>query len=912
MMSESLWATFCGTAERSPDVAAILSPARQPLRFGDLPARLEAVRDDLARLGIGRGDRVASVLRRGPETAVCHLGVSMCAMCMPMDPDFSEAEFTRYLTQLRPAAMIVAEGHSRAARACATALGIRVIDLVSRSSDPAGTFSLVSPEGLDGPRRVGQWNTAEDMALVLLTSGSTAAPKAVPLRVRHLIAYARVFGDHYALSAHDRCLHVMPMFHGHGVKSGIIVSLLNGSGVIASPGFDVPTFFQQMQSMRPTWYSAGSSIQQAILARIDDYRDIARDAQLRFIRSGSGRLDPRVMAGLEQAFGAPVLERYGMSETGNLAANPLPPGIRKPGSVGPRAGNEIAIIDESGQVLGSNRQGEVVARGASVFDGYLDNPEATQAAFLNGWFRTGDLGYFDDDGYLILTGRLKDVINRGGEKIGTAEVEAALLRHPAVLEACAFGLPHPSLGEDVAAAVSIQQPVSPQELQTFVGSFLTGIKVPRRVFVLPSLPRGSTNKIRRAEIVARCLEMLEKSRLEAEDVSSRSWSPLERELAAVWKRLLGVDEIKRDDDFFLLGGDSLSAAELLARLQRTYRIALDLAEIFGGASTVTGMARLIERSRDDSSKKPKELRGVMTIKATGTRPPLFVVPGTTGNPAGFIHLARLLDTRQPVVGIESRGLDGIESPLTRMEDIAADNIARMQKVQAKGPYFLAGHCFGGRVAYEMARQLEASGEAVGMLFMLDASAPFFDRNGRRRGERRGPRKTSRWGFFARYAYGRITKHLLSLIAMRGSERRAFLREKAWALRTKVETGDIFRVDPARFARRAVSAANRRAGRNYVPRAFGGPAVLCMPRDREMPRERNFRLDWLTFVPQIGDPTYIGGRESGEMMVPPHVYELADAVNRQLEAAHAKDHSALQYGAHGVESRVLVAIGQSGA
>ena len=175
MISESLWAAFCGTAERSPDVAAILSPARQPLRLGDLPARLEAVRDDLARLGIGRGDRVASVLRRGPETAVCHLGVSFSAICLPLDPDFSETEFTRYLTQLRPAAMIVAEGHSRTARACATALGIRVIDLVSRSSDPAGTFSLVSQEGLDGPRRVGEWNTAEGIALVLLNSGSTAA-----------------------------------------------------------------------------------------------------------------------------------------------------------------------------------------------------------------------------------------------------------------------------------------------------------------------------------------------------------------------------------------------------------------------------------------------------------------------------------------------------------------------------------------------------------------------------------------------------------------------------------------------------------------------------------------------------------------------------------------------------------------
>jgi acyl-CoA synthetase (AMP-forming)/AMP-acid ligase II/thioesterase domain-containing protein/acyl carrier protein len=885
MISDSLWATFCGVAQRVPDIEAILSPGRQPLRFGDLPDRLRGVREDLARLGVGRGDRVASVLRRGPETAVCYLGVASCATYVPLNPDFSESEFTSYLTQLRPAALIVPEGHGRAARACASALGIRVVDLVARMSDPAGTFSLVSRDARDVPRRIGGWNADDDIALVLLTSGSTAEPKAVPLRVRHLIAYARMSGEHYALGPGDRCLHVMPMFHGHGLKSCLLVPLANGSGVIASPDFDIPTFFQQMNAMRPTWYSAASSIHQAILARVDDYREIAKNAKLRFIRSGSGRLDPKVMAGLEQAFEAPVLERYGMSETGNLVSNCLPPGIRKPGSVGRPVGNEVAIIDEEGRILGPNRQGEVVARGPSIFDGYLDNPEASRAAFINGWFRTGDLGRFDDDGYLTLTGRIKDVINRGGEKIGAAEVEATLLRHPEVMEVCVFGLPHPSLGEDVAAAVSTRRTVSEQELQTFARGLLAGMKVPRRVFFLPSLPKSSTNKIQKAETAALCRELLEKMRLDPEHTASRAWSPLEQEIAAQWKRLLGVDEIDLDDDFFLLGGDSLQASELFARFHQTYRVTLSLGQIFEEAATVAGMARLIERARSDRSKEPKEMGGLVTIKASGDRPPLFVVPGTTGNPVGFIHLARLLDIRQPMIGIESRGMDGIEAPLTRMQDIAADNVARMRRRQPSGPYFLAGQCFGGRVVYEMARQLEAAGARVGLLIMLDASSPFFDRTGRRRGERTGIRRASRWDFLTRYVYDRTKRHIASFLKLRGPERRAFVREKLAAMRAIIGTGDLFRGDRRQFARRAVYAANLKAGRNYVPGPFGGPTILCLTRDREIKSARNFRLDWLNLVPQIGAPIYVGGRHSGDMQNPPHVYELADIVNRELEVAH---------------------------
>ena len=694
---------FLDLARRQPEVEAIVAGARQPLCFAELSECLDEIQAALASFGIGREDRVASLLPRGAETAVCYLGVASCATYVPLNPSCTDAELTAHFSRLRPKALILRTGCSDSARACATQLGIGVIDLVPQPGSSAGRCSLFQQSGPFASPRHPEWNEADDLALILLTSGSSVEPKAVPLRVRHLLAYAVASGEHYRLTSADRCLHVMPMFHGHGLKSSLLVPLANGSSVVISPEFDVETFFQQTRDFRPTWYSGSASIHQAVLDRIDDYRDIARNARLRFIRSGSSRLDLKLIAGLESAFGAPVIECYGMSETGCLTANSLPPATRKPGTVGRPLHNEVVIVDEQGDILGPNSEGEVAVRGSSVFDGYLDG-DVNQSAFVNGWFRTGDLGRFDDDGYLTLTGRLKEVINRGGEKIATAEIEQVLLRHPQVAEACAFGIPHPSLGEEVAAAVVTHRTVTEQELQAYVRGALSNVKVPRRVFFLASLPKGPTNKIRRAATIDACLQLLAAAPA-ARDVPSREWSPLEQEIGETWKSLLGLDTVQLDDDFFLVGGDSVKAYELFARLQGAHGIVLGLGQIFEEASTVAGMARLIERHRRGGSGPVPSAPGLITIKADGSRQTLFAVPGTGGNPVGFVHLARLLDPRQPLIGIESRGLDGLEEPLTRMEDIAADNIARIRTVQPRGPYYLAGACFGGRVAYEMARQL---------------------------------------------------------------------------------------------------------------------------------------------------------------------------------------------------------------
>jgi len=589
----------------------------------------------------------------------------------------------------------------------------------------------------------------------------------------------------------------------------------------------------------------------------------------------------------------PVIERYGMTETCTLTANPLPPGQRRPGSVGTPMFNDVALVDESGNPVVPGAFGEVVARGPGVFDGYFGDPVATAAAFIDGWFRTGDLGRFDDDGYLTLAGRLKDVINRGGEKIGTMEVEAALLRHPALAEACVFPIPHPTLGEEVGAAV-VRAPdlrVTERELRAHAATLLAGFKVPRRISFLPEMPKGVTSKVNR-EAVARMCAARGDAEAEASRAIAKPMTALEAQIAEFWRAVLNLREadIARDDDFFLLGGDSLQAYELFARLRARYGISVGLGHLFDDAATVAGMARLVERSRQTTRATGDESRRLVRIKDDGDRPALFAVPGSGGNPVGFVHLGRLLDRCQPLIGIESRGIDGRCAPLTRVEAIAADNLQAIRRVQQTGPYFLAGACYGARVAYEMARQLEASGEHVGLLLMLDPSSPFHRADGRLRGNEVVRTRTDPRRDMLRFLLGRIRLHASTLARLDGRERIAYLRDKAGIAGEIVRRRDLFRGDRSELHQRLVYAANREAGQHYVPGPFGGRVVLCFTRDRPVKGERNYRLDWLDVLPQSGGPQYVAGHDSGQMLSLPHVYELAVRVNRWLDDAHRENPS----------------------
>ena len=442
-------------AARKSESVAILAAGRPPLTYGRLDSQIRYVAKALSLADVHAEDRVAVVLPDGAEAAVAIVAVAASAACAPLNPAYTSREFESYLSVLRAKVLLVPQADDSAAVAAAKLLNMRILHLLPDATSPAGLFSLTGDRafGSDGePAAAGG-----DPALLLFTSGTTAQPKLAPLTHRNLCVSAQNICSALHLQHYDRCLGVMPLFHIHGLST-LFASLISGGSYVSMAGFSVDGFYTCLRGLRPTWYSASPSIHRTILDQIDDYGGDVRESGLRFIRSASAPMPEQLIADIESAFGVPCIEAYGMTEAApQVASNRPPPFKRKPGSVGTAAGPEVAIMDQAGRILPTGRTGEVVIRGPNVIQGYDGDPVVDEEAFSGGWLRTGDLGHLDGDGYLFITDRLKEVINRGGEKISPRLVEQVLLEHPAIAQAVVFGVPHSVLGETIAAAVVLKQ-----------------------------------------------------------------------------------------------------------------------------------------------------------------------------------------------------------------------------------------------------------------------------------------------------------------------------------------------------------------------------------------------------------------------------------------------------------------------
>ena len=479
------------------DSEAIAASGAPSLTYDGLRALANQTIAALNGFGIGRNDRVAIVLPNGPKMAAAFLAIGSGATAAPLNPAYRGDEFEFYMSDLNARALVAEAGSSSPALEAAKKLGIAVLTLTSESVRGAGAFSLsgAARGAAARPGRAG----AEDVALILHTSGTTSRPKIVPLSQANVTKSAENSATSLAFTAADRGLNIMPLFHIHGLIAGLLAPLSRGGSVFCTPGFNALKFFAAMEELKPTWYTAVPTMHQAILTRAGGNREVIARHPLRFIRSSSSSLPPQVIAELEAVFHAPVIEAYGMTEASHqMASNPLD-GVRKPGSVGLAAGPEVAIMDAGGRLLRRGEIGEIVIRGENVTAGYDNNPAANAEAFVNGWFRTGDQGVIDADGYVSLTGRLKEIINRGGEKISPREVDEALMDHPAVLQVVTFAMPHEKLGEDVAAAVVLREGASAteQELRAFVSQRIAAYKTPKKILFLDEIAKGATGKLQR-------------------------------------------------------------------------------------------------------------------------------------------------------------------------------------------------------------------------------------------------------------------------------------------------------------------------------------------------------------------------------------------------------------------------------
>lgn len=502
----SLEAVFAHWVETTPTQAALLAPDRQTLTFTQLGAQLDTFRERLRQLGLGRTARVALLAPNGPELALAFLGSAASVICAPLNPAYQKDELAFYLEDLEASALLIASSLECPAREVAKALGIPILEFHAQLNQSAGSFALEGATGLASV--VEQAASPNDVALVLHTSGTTARPKQVPLSQANLCASIRHLQHSLALSPEDCCLNLMPLFHIHGLVGALLAGLGSGGRVVCPPGFSSVDLFAWLRAFQPTWFTSVPTIHQAILAQARTEDSPRGSAALRFIRSSSASLPPRVMAELEEVFAVPVLEAYGMTEAAHqMASNPLPPEVRKPGSVGLPAGPEIVILSESGDTLKLGEVGEVAIKGPNVMTGYAQNPDANAQAFIDGWFRTGDQGYLDPDRYLFLTGRLKEQINRGGEKIAPLEIDQVLLEHPHIQQAVTFSMPHPTLGEEVAAAVVLRQggQLTERELRSWLAQRLAQYKIPKKTFFVDEIPKGPTGKIQRRVVAQQLL-----------------------------------------------------------------------------------------------------------------------------------------------------------------------------------------------------------------------------------------------------------------------------------------------------------------------------------------------------------------------------------------------------------------------
>jgi acyl-CoA synthetase (AMP-forming)/AMP-acid ligase II len=482
-----------------PTHPAVISP-EDPRQITTTYRALAEQVDGLAKLlrqkGLQPGDVVAVVLPNGLEYLAVFLAVTRARLiAAPLNPNYKVDEFRFYLEDLAPRAVITSADKTHPIREAARDRGLPVWEATRAADSSVSLDGAGSPRGEppDSPR-------PEDVALFLHTSGTTSRPKQVPLAHGNLMASIRNIAGHYQLGPADTGLLVMPLFHVHGLIGATLSTFYAGGSLVVPSRFSAGAFWPLARAHRVTWYSAVPTIHQVLLGRADA-DNAPRQSGFRFIRSCSSALAPATLAQLEERFGAPVLEAYAMTEASHqMTSNPLPPAVHKPGSVGRGVNVDVAIMDEAGKLLPQGTAGEVVIRGPNVTRGYHNNPEANAAAFTIGWFRTGDRGVLDSEGYLTLIGRIKELINRGGEKISPPEIDAVLLSHPAVAEAATFGAPDAKYGEEVHAAVVLKGEATGPELQAYCSARLADFKVPKVLHLVKELPKGPTGKVQRRHL----------------------------------------------------------------------------------------------------------------------------------------------------------------------------------------------------------------------------------------------------------------------------------------------------------------------------------------------------------------------------------------------------------------------------
>jgi oxalate---CoA ligase len=707
-------------ANLSPQVPAVIELDGGSFTYGQLWGWIEAASLRLIEAGITPGERVAVLLPQGALQILAVTGTMKRHIAIPLQSKTTVSEVRSLLRRLSAFALIVSPEFAPESEA-AIAMGLTV--LFARNGESPQDWEIRAPVSTISERPADS-----DACLIFITSATTGSSKMVPLTAQNLDAGIRSRRDSLRLADSDRLLLMTSLCHIIGLENALAQFLVGGS-VIATRGFDPAAYLVWLYNLKPTWYDCAPAVHQAAVVQLKSERSVAPHS-LRFLQSAGAPLPCEVRHELEQLLHVSVFNDYGMTEACPIAVDAFLPDGRVPNSAGRCCGLEIGIMDEAGALVPPGEEGEIVVRGDAVFHGYLDDPEANCAAFQNGWFRTGDLGRLDGEGNLYVTGRLKEMINRGGEKIAPAEVDAVLELHPAVREAASFAVPHSSLGEDVACAVVLrtahESPVNAGDLRRFAANRLAKFKVPHRIYFVDEIPRGELGKPRRWLLAEQLSGKLTAVPEPSEPTVPKLPEYVDHTFAILhelWARILERDDLSFEEDFFEAGGDSLAAIHMLAEVDKRFGAETSAySASFLDEPTLENLVRMVG---DQQPPRPTESASsefqVFPVRDAGTSKRLYCIPPDGQEGLIFRRLATYLYGRmdlsivRPANSFYSEALFSIEHGGKEVANLIC-------KAQPEGPYFLSGFCYGGVVAFEAARQLSLKGQDA-RLILYDVVMP---------------------------------------------------------------------------------------------------------------------------------------------------------------------------------------------
>ncbi len=839
LLKEISWA-----AASCPDALALMDAGENSLTYGQLTELLSDMRQVLRTARVQAGDVVAVAVQDPMSALVSILGCMQGYVCAPLNPLLTGAEFEKDLAELGASAVICSSDNTELVEA-AEKLGLGSVEVTAKEQSCSWRALGVGREIVRPVRPL-----SDDVAVLLHTSATTGRRKIVPLTRGNLSAMLDHSGSVLCLGRQDRLLLMAKLFHIQGIISAW-AQLRAGGTVLLAQEYTPGAFQRWMNTQRPTWYAGGPTLHRAILKNLATH-PVAMPTSLRFIRSGGTILPPGLRAELQEVFKVPVLDVYGLTETGAIASTALDTSdyvSLKAGCIGRGVGPEIAIMSSEGTLLESGEEGQIVVRGSNVMHGYVNDADANRDGFRDGWFLTGDLGRLDAGGYLHVTGRIKEMINRGGQKVIPDEVDAVLCGHAAVREVATFSIGHETLGEDVACAVVPREglSVSAEDLRRFAAGKLSPHKIPRVVFQVDAIPRGATGKPKRLALSAQfsgspqrhAAAQVPKRATEVRAQAKRNFevpTDLADSLAGAWRAMLNLDRVAEDEDYFSLGGDSLSAVAMLSHVEQVFGLPVKLSDAtFFKAPTLSTLRSMCEEALSGLTEAPaSSAMELIPITLQRTAVAFYMVPSDGAEGYSFRQLARFA---RPEWGMNllRPGSTWHERSLTSIEDAARKSAELILRQPAAGTVVVGGFCYGGVVAFEIARLLEEHGRACRLL-LFDVPVPGY------------PRLLTDWKSVLR-ATLRTVRNSGHQRTLRPALRlmRRLMRRAAWAMLCGSPLTDG---NPGWAVKRW---ACRQAQTNYFsfirPKPIGAPMLHLMAMDAQDPMLEESRQAWPQFAPR---------------------------------------------------------------